>query len=102
MREMRREGLARETRRRDRRLLHIDALAVDIGRRQHQRRSRADGGDDAAHLAARAGLAGLGELVPAELEPHLARDLRLIGRAVASTPAPATDRICLPRYVPRP
>ena len=32
MRVMRREGLARIARRRDRRLLHIDAFAVDVGR----------------------------------------------------------------------
>ena len=38
VREVRREGLAGEADRADRRLLHIDAFAVDIGGREHQRR----------------------------------------------------------------
>src|SRR3546814_6048378 len=84
MREMRREGLARIARRRDRRLLDIDALAVDVRRRQHQRRGRTHRGDDPAHLAVRAGFDGLGQLVPAELEHLVARDLRVIGREVRS------------------
>ena len=70
---MRREGLAREARGRDRRLLDVDPLAVDVGRGQDQRRGRADRGDDVA----------LGGLVPAELEHLVARDLRIVGREVA-------------------
>ena len=73
VREVRRERLAREARRRDRRLLHIDALAVDVGRRQDQRRGRAHRRDDVA----------LGGLVPAELEHLVARHLRIIGREIA-------------------
>jgi hypothetical protein len=38
VREVGREGLAGEAGGGDRRLLHIDALAVDVGRRQHQGR----------------------------------------------------------------
>src|SRR3546814_13887102 len=37
VREMRREGLARKARGADRRLLHIDALAVDVGDRKSTR-----------------------------------------------------------------
>ena len=73
VREMRREGLARKARGRDRRLLDVDPLAVDVGRGQDQRRGRADRGDDVA-------LAGL---VAAELEHVVARDLRVVGREVA-------------------
>ena len=73
VREMRREGLAREAGGADRRLLDVDPLAVDVGRGQDQRRGRADRRDDVA----------LGRLVAAELEHVVARDLRIVGREVA-------------------
>ena len=73
VREVRRERLGREAGCRNRRLLHIYALAVDIGRGQDQRRGRADRGDDIA-------LAGL---VAADLEHLVTRDLRVVGRIVA-------------------
>src|SRR3546814_6655340 len=52
--------------------------------------------DDAAHLAVRAGLAGLGQLVAAELEHLVARDLRIIGREVARLLALEMMRLGLP------
>ena len=77
VREMRREGLGREARGGDRRLLDVDPLAVDVGRGQDQRRGRADRRDDVA----------LGGLVAAELEHLVARDLRIVGREVAGLAA---------------
>ena len=73
VREMRRERLARISTRRDRRLLHVDPFAVDVGRRQHQRAGRADRGD----------LISLCGLVAAELEHLIARHLRVVGREIA-------------------
>ena len=71
---MRREGLARIARRRDRRLLHVDVLAVDVGRRQYESRARRDRRDYVV----------LDRAVAAELEHVLARHLRIVGREVTS------------------
>ena len=73
VRIMRRERLRREPGRGDRRLLNIDALAIDVGRRKHQRRARAYGRD----------LAPLDRPVVTELEHIVARDLRIIGGVIA-------------------
>ena len=73
VREVRREGLAREAGGGDRRLLDVDPLAIDVGRGQDERRGRADRRDDIV----------LGRLVTAELEHVVARDLRIVGREVA-------------------
>src|SRR5690606_27035884 len=73
VREVWREGLAREADRADRRLLHVDPLTVEVGRAQHQRRGRAH----------RRYLVALGGHVLAELEHVVARDLRVVGREVA-------------------
>ncbi len=71
--EVRCEGLARITRRRDRWLLDVDALAVDVRGRQDQRGARTDRRD----------LVALGGLVLAELEHLVARDLRVVGGEIA-------------------
>ena len=77
VREMRGEGLAREADRRDRRLLHIDPLAVDVGRGQDQGRGRAGRRD---HPAARGSVA-------AKLEHVVTRHLRIVGGIVAGRAA---------------
>ena len=86
MREMRRERLARIARGRNRWLLHIDPLAVDIGRGQHQRAGRTDRRD----------LVALGGLVAAELEHLVARDLRIVGREIARFLGPVMVRLGFP------
>ena len=77
VREMRGKSLAGEADCRDRRLLHIDPLAVDIGRGQDQRRGRPGRGD---HPAARGPVA-------AQLEHVVACDLRVVGGIVAGRAA---------------
>ena len=74
---MRRESLARIAGGRNRRLLHIDVVAVDVGRRKHQCRARGDRRNDIAFDRA----------VQPELEHVLARDLRVVGRKVAGLAA---------------
>src|SRR5207244_13356732 len=73
VRIMRRERLRREPGRGDRRLLDIDALAIDVGRRKHQRRARAYGRD----------LAPLDRPVVTDLEHIVARDVRMLAGVTA-------------------
>ena len=75
--EMRREGLAAEPARRDRRLLDVDAFAVDVGGREDQRRGRPDRRD---HVA-------LDGAVPAQLEHLIPHHLRVVGGVVAGLAA---------------
>src|SRR5690606_31798849 len=69
---MRRKSLTGKTDRRDGRLLHIDALAVDVGRGQYQRGA---GADRRNHIA-------LGRLVFAKLDQLVTAILRVVGRKV--------------------
>src|SRR3546814_9394120 len=55
----------------------VQTCALPIYHRGSDRR------DDAARVAVFVGLAALGELMPAELEHAVARDLRVIGREIA-------------------
>ena len=86
VRVVRREGLRGEAARGDRRLLDVDALAVDVGRGEHQRRRGAHRRDPAA----------LHRAVPAELEHVVARDLRVVGREVARLAALVVVALGLP------
>src|SRR5215469_4360627 len=72
VRIMRRECLARISGGRDRRLLHVDMVAVDVGRRQYQRRARGDRRDDI----------GFNSPMSAELEHVFARHLWIVGGIV--------------------
>ena len=86
-------GLRAVARRRDRRLLHIDPLAVGVLRRQHQRRGRAHRRD----------LPALGRSAQPEHEDVLARHLRVVGGVVAGLAAliavPCGLRVGLDRHM---
>src|SRR4028118_2073140 len=73
MRKMRCESLRRKAGRADRRLLDVNALPVDVGGAQDERRTRPDGCYDIT----------FGRLVAAELEHVVASDLGIVGREIA-------------------
>ena len=77
VRVVRRECLRRIAGGRDRRLLDVDVFAIDVGRRQHQRRGRTHRRD----------LVILDLAVHAEEEHVVARDLRVVGGEVAGEAA---------------
>ena len=86
VRVVRREGLAGEAAGGDRCLLHVDALAVGVGGRQHQGRARAHGRD----LAARDGAGA------AQREHVVAHHLRVVGGVVAGLAALVVKALGLP------